>query len=81
MPTLDAIRKEIKNLYESNPNIHINVNLTSPRINLSSVSVLIRGVYPNIFRIEELDGVSKKTYTVQYKDVLMNRIEIIELKS
>lgn len=81
MPILDAIRKDIKNLYESNPNVHINVNLTSPRINLSAVSVLIKGVYPNIFRIQELDGVSNKTYTVQYKDVLMNRIEIIELKS
>ncbi len=81
MPTLDAIRSKIKKLYETNPNIHINVNITSPRISLSSVSVIIKGVYPNLFRIQELDGDTSKTYTVQYKDVLMNRIEIIELKS
>ena len=81
MPTLDSIRTKIAKLYETNPNIHVNVNITKPKINLSYISAVIIDVYPNLFRIQETDGCSNKIYTVQYKDVLTNRVQIIELNS
>ena len=79
MTSLDNIKEKIRKLYETNPCIHINVNIKNPRINLSCVNVTIKGIYPNLFRVEEKSGDISKTYTVQYKDVLLNRVEIIEL--
>ncbi len=79
MATLDSIKNKIIRLYETDPNIHINVNITSPRINLTGISAVILDVYPNLFRLRETNGDNKKSYTVQYKDVLLNRVQIIEL--
>lgn len=79
MPTVDAIRAKIAKLYETNPNIHVNVSLTHPKICLVSVPAVIQGVYPHIFRIEERSEGSPRCYTLQYNDVLTHRIEILEL--
>jgi len=80
MNALDSIKTKIQKLYKSNPHVHINVAIPSPRVNLENQSVLITGVYPHIFQIEERSTGSPKTYTLQYSDVLLRHIEILELK-
>lgn len=79
MPAVDLIRDKIAKLYETNPNIHVNVSLTHPKLCLINVPAVIRGVYPHIFRIEEQSDGASKCHTLQYNDVLTRRIEIIEL--
>ncbi len=80
MTSLDAIRAEIKRLYETNPNIHMNVSMINPRVTLSNEPVIIKGVYPHIFQIEEHSGGTPKNYIIQYADVLTGHIEIAELR-
>jgi len=40
--------------------------------------VVIKGVYPHIFQIEERSSGSTKCHTLQYTDVLLHHIEIVE---
>lgn len=80
MSSLDLIKQDIRNLYETNPEIHVNVFISRPRLNLQNVSAVIKGVYPNVFRIEECSSGSPKYHTLQYVDILTQQIEIIELK-
>ena len=78
MGTLDAIRKRILELYNTNPHIRINVVLTKPKINLNNTQVTIKGVYPHIFQIEEYTTGSPKSHTLQYNDILTGHIQIID---
>lgn len=80
MNSLDIIRSKIQKLYNNNPSIHINVAITRPKVILKNEPVVIKGIYPHIFQIEERSSGFPKTHTVQYSDVLLNHIEIIELK-
>ena len=78
---IEAIVKEkIKNLYESNPQIHINVYTTKPKLNFQNLCATIKGVYPHIFRIEVSENSSIKSFCVQYSDVVTNKVQILELK-
>lgn len=79
MTTTDRIKERIAELYKTNPNIHINVSMTRPKIHLENESVVIKGVYSHIFQIEEYSSGSPKSYTLQYSDVLIKQIEIAEL--
>lgn len=79
MTALDIVKSKIIKLYKTNPNIHINVSMTNPRVNLSNEPVVIKGVYPHIFQIEERSSSSPKCHTLQYNDILLHYIEIIEL--
>jgi len=79
MNSLDIIKAKIQKLYKTNPKIHINVAITSPKVNLKNAPVVIKGVYPHIFQIEEKSSDSPKTHTLQYTEVLLHNIEIIEL--
>lgn len=80
MNSLDEIRAKIKNLYDTNPNIHVNVSTTGPKISLSNVPAVITGVYPHIFQIVDTESKNAKSYTLQYTDVLTKHVEIIELE-
>ncbi|MBQ2973133.1 MAG: hypothetical protein IJE19_02150 [Clostridia bacterium] len=80
MSTLDLIKAQIKNLYENNPNIHINISLTHPRLHLTNDPVTIKGVYPHFFRIEETSSGVPKCHTLQYTDVLTGQVSIEEMK-
>lgn len=42
MSTLDLIKAQIRNLYETNPNIHISISLTHPRISFTNDPVTIK---------------------------------------
>lgn len=63
---------------KSYKNIGTNVSLSQPKIRLRNHPVMIKGVYPNVFRIEEKTGDTSACHTVQYAEVLMKRVEIVE---
>lgn len=79
MNSLDEIRVKIQKLYQINPKIRINVTLTRPKIDLKNEQVTITGVYPHIFQIEDKTGGITKNYTLQYSDILIGHIEILNL--
>ena len=74
---IELIKAKIKLLYEKNPIIHVNVSLNHPKIQLRGVAVQIEEIYPHVFRILEID--SGKRFTLQYTDILIGRIEVLEL--
>jgi len=79
MYPLDVIRKEIQKLYQTNPNIHVNITMKHPKIYLHNEPAVIKGVYPHIFQIEEHSSGCAQTHSLQYADVLMHSVEIREL--
>ena len=81
MTQLDLIREQIKKLYKTNPNIHLNVSLKNPRITLDNTNAKITGVYPHIFQIEEYTSGKPKQHTLQYTDVFIRNIVILELEN
>ena len=80
MTALDTVKSKIRELYETNPNIHVNITVGHPKINLKSDPAVIIGVYPHIFRIEEYSEGEPKCHTLQYTDLLTNQIQIDELR-
>lgn len=78
--SIDLVRAKIKTLFEQHPNVHVNVFLTHPKLNIQNVEIKIVGVYPHIFQIEEYTEGKPKRHTLQYTDVVLNNIEISELK-
>ncbi|MGI6772221.1 MAG: hypothetical protein GX264_06055 [Clostridiales bacterium] len=79
MTQLAIIRDKIKKLYNTNPNIHINVLMKRPTICLSNEPAVIKGVYPHLFLIEERSSGFSRCRTVQYTDVLTKCVEIVEI--
>lgn len=80
MTTLDYIKREIKNLYETNPEIHVNVSISHPKIDLKNDPAVIKGVYSNIFRLEEYSNGTPACHTLKYTDILTKQIEIEEIR-
>lgn len=79
MSTLEIIREKIRHLYETNPEVHMNVVLDNPKTVLKNTPAKIVGVYPYIFRIEESTSGKPRKHTLQYSDVLIKNIVILEL--
>lgn len=79
MSTIDWIRVKIQKLYETDPHIHMNVRLTHPKLHKNAVPVVIKDVYPNLFRIEEDHNGQPRCYSVQYAEVLIGQVDIPEL--
>ena len=79
MSTVEHIKSEIKRLYETAPNIHINVKMTHPKVIVEGTLAKIVGVYKNIFQIEENDRGRPTRHTFQYGDVLIGQVVIEEL--
>ena len=80
MNTLDTIRAKLQRLYNTDPHIRINVALTNPKINLKNEQVTIIGIYTHIFQIEERSSGSPKKHTLQYSDILIGHIEILDME-
>ena len=78
MTQLDMIKKKLAYLYSVSPKIHINVRLVHPRLEPKNDAVEIKGVYKNIFTIEEHSSGRPKLHALQYVDILTGNIEIIE---
>ncbi len=82
MSTVDTVKSRIADLYRTDPDIHANINLTAPKSKktvLTGVHAVIKGVYPNVFRIEETSTGVPRQYTFRYADVITRTIEIPEL--
>lgn len=76
---LNRIRQRISERFQKNPDITVNVALKRPTLNLGGVPVKIVGVYPHIFQVEEVTAAGeKKRHTLQYTDVLLHHIEILD---
>lgn len=80
MTSLDMIKSKMRKLYNTNPNIHINASITTPKVHFSNEPVTITGIYPYIFQIEECSSGSIKRHTIKYTDILTKQIEIKELE-
>ena len=79
--TYEVIKQRIKYLYESHPNIHVNIKLPHSKATLVNAPATIEGTYPNIF---VLVGNSKgyiERHTLKYSDVLIGNVEIIEFEN
>ncbi len=79
MNTIDAARRKILYLYRTHPDIHINVTLKRPKTIISNIPVVIKGVYPHVFKIEDYSSGTPKTYIHQYNEMITKEIEILEL--
>ncbi len=80
--SLSDIRRKIQYLYKTNPHVHVNVNVRLPRTQkqtLTDLPVVIKGVYPNVFQIEDNSSGKPKLYMHQYNEIATNEIEILEL--
>ena len=80
MSALEKIRYEIERLYGIGESIHININMTHPKLVVHNVCAEIKGVYPNIFIIEERDCGFPRRHSLSYTDVLIKQVEILELR-
>lgn len=80
MNALDVISEKIQERYDTNPQIRINVSLIRPNIRLKNEPVIIKGVFPHFFMIEDQNGGANKTLSLQYSDVLIGSIEILDLE-
>lgn len=78
MTQLDMIKKKVADLYATNPKIHVNVKLHHPRLEIKNDVVEIKGVYKNIFCIEEYTTGIPRTHSLQYVDILTGNFEIID---
>lgn len=77
--TEKELKERIKKLYEQNPNIHINLTLKRAKENLKNLPAVITGVYTHLFSVQVEDKGFPQTYSVQYAEVLINKVEILEL--
>ncbi len=80
MTDIEYIKNNIKKLYLKNPEVHLDVSYTHPKLHLENDPVVIKGVYANLFRIEEHSSGYVQCHSLQYADVLTGHIKIHELK-
>ena len=78
--TIETIKSDIYRLFKTNPHIHVNVIMRHPKVSVQNEPAVIKGVYPNIFQIEEMENGYARCHSVQYNDVLIGRVEILELQ-
>ena len=76
MTAIDIIKTKMKNLYETNPDVHVNVSIATPKTTVFNEPAVIKAVYPQLFRIEDKHG---EMHTMKYTDLLTKNIEIQEL--
>ena len=80
MYPLDRVKAQVKRRYETNPQIHLNVSLSRPRLSPQNTRAVIKGVYAHIFIIEENESGFPQCHTLQYADLLTGHIVILELE-
>ncbi len=79
MYPLEAIRAKVAALHEHDPNVHVNVSISRPKIKIDNDPAQIIGIYPHVFMLREFHDGVEKTHTVKYSDLLTGQIEIVEL--
>ncbi|MBR1534621.1 MAG: hypothetical protein IJ639_09655 [Ruminococcus sp.] len=78
MTKLEIIKSRVNYLYTHSPRVRMNVKLMHPKIELQNDLVEIKGVYKNVFRIEEYSTGTPKCHTLQYTDILTGQFQIVE---
>jgi len=78
MNSIEYIKLGIASLFKKNDDIHIIINISHRKPMIEFIPVKIKGVYPNVFCVEETEGDNPKKYSFQYADVLIGRVEIKE---
>jgi len=73
------IKNAIEELYQTNPKIHISVDIPRSKIIEPGTKAVITGIYKNIFQIEAYDKGHPVRHTFQYSDVLVGHVVIEEL--
>ncbi len=77
---ISTLKKHLADLHHRNPNVHIDINLSQPKMQLVNAPARIEGVYNNIFAISEESSGSRRMHTLRYADVLIGQINIRELQ-
>ena len=77
--TMETIRQDIRRLFETDPQVHVNVTMRHPKVSVQNGPATIKGVYPNTFQLEATNCALTQRYSVQYNDVLIGRVEILEM--
>lgn len=72
------IKSKVKRLYDSHPEIRVNISISRPRVHLENEPAKIKSVYPHFFCIEEYSSGTPRSHTIQYTDLVTRQIEIIE---
>lgn len=75
---VQQIRQCLQDRLRNNPRLRINVQLNHPKIHLTDVDAALTGVYAHIFEIAETTSGRKQRHTLQYADVLLRHIELLE---
>lgn len=78
METEEIIRQRIRERYETDPHIRVNVSMSRPKLILKNAEATITGVYNHLFQIEETMTGARRRHTISYADVITRRVEIIE---
>ena len=79
MNTIDTIKSKIEERYRHDPHVHVNVSKNRPKIVVCNQPAVITGVYRNVFQIEECSNGSPRRHTLQYTDVYIGQVEILEI--
>ncbi|MCR4962960.1 MAG: hypothetical protein K6B40_03675 [Firmicutes bacterium] len=77
MNALDEIKRKIQILYQTNSNIHVDVNMSKPKVSIINQEARIKGVYSHIFQIES----NGECYSLRYSELLTPAIRINELEN
>jgi uncharacterized protein Veg len=75
--TIEEVRDKINEIYKENKSIH--VTLVAIRKKISDVNAIIVGVYNNFFCVKSLVNNYLENFTINYIDIITNKIQIKEL--
>lgn len=76
--TLEDIRLRILARRNNDPHVRISMQMPHSRL-VESAEVVITGVYPRVFCVEEKVGGAVRRHSFQYADVLTRRVEISDI--
>ena len=77
--SLDQVKRAVRQLQGTSPQVHVQLTIRSPRRMQKSFSASIKGVYPNIFILSEKQDGKEKLHSCAYADVLTGDVQIREL--
>ena len=75
---LEEIKNKLNELYKQNKNIHVSIN--DGRRKVKSALTKITGSYTNFICVKSEVNKYMESFTISYKDILIKRIVIDELK-
>ncbi len=77
---LQQVKQQVQDLYERSPHIHMDVDISRPKLHLKGEKATIVGIYPHIFVIEESSTGKTRQHSLQYTDIIIKQIKIHELQ-